>query len=104
MSDYAEIKTLLEEKLRELTTRVEEIDDDLSKPGNDDWEERATEAEDDEVLSTVGNLSLQEISQIREALKQIEAGTYGKCSRCGRAIPKGRLEVLPFATKCAQCA
>ena len=104
MSDYVEIKTLLEEKLRELTARVEEIDDDLRKPGDDDWEERATEAENDEVLSTMGNLSLQEISQIKQALTQIEAGTYGKCSKCGRPIPKGRLEVLPFATTCTQCA
>ena len=67
-------------------------------------EERATETEGDEVLASVGNLSLEEIEQIRHALHQIEAGDYGKCTGCGKAIPAERLELLPYATTCTQCA
>ena len=36
MSDFAKIKMSLDEKLRELIARAEEIDDDLSQPGDDD--------------------------------------------------------------------
>ena len=104
MDEYSAIKAELEERLRELSARVEEINDDLSQPGNHDWAERATESEDDEVLSTVGNLSLKEIRQINHALHQIEIGAYGRCESCGTTIAKARLEALPYSTKCTACA
>lgn len=104
MSDFTEIKTQLEEKLKNLVARVEEIDADLSEQPDEDWEDRATESEGDEVKLSVGNLSLEEIEQIRHALHQIEIGTYGTCTRCGTAIPRERLELLPYATTCTQCA
>jgi DnaK suppressor protein len=103
MLDQALIKAQLERKLSELTARVESIDSDLSVPVNEDWEERATETEGDEVLAGVGSLALNEIEQIKLALRKIDAGTYGKCSRCGKTIPAQRLELLPFATTCIHC-
>jgi DnaK suppressor protein len=104
MSDYTEIKTQLEEKLKHLVARVEEIDADLSEQPDEDWEDRATESEGDEVKLSVGNLSLGEIEQIRHALHQIDTGSYGTCTGCGTAIPTERLELLPYATTCTQCA
>lgn len=104
MTDYTAIKKQLEAKLKQLLARVEEIDADLSEQPNNDWEERATESEGDEVLASVGNLSLDEIEQIRHALHQIDAGDYGTCTGCGTAIPAERLELLPYATTCTQCA
>lgn len=104
MTEYAAIRAQLEEQLRLLVDRAEGIDDDLSEPGDDDWEERATESEGDEVLASVGNLALKEIDQIKHALHQIDAGTYGTCSRCGERIPKARLKAIPYATTCTGCA
>ena len=104
MPDYSSIKAELEEKLGQLVARVQEIDDDLSETPADDWEERATEMEDDEVLLSVGNVTLKEIKQIKQALHQIEAGTYGTCTRCGVQIPAERLELLPYAITCTKCA
>ena len=104
MSDYTELRAELEEQLRLLVARAEKIDDDLSEPGDEDWEERATESEDDEVLESVGNLALKEIAQIKHALHQIDEGTYGKCTRCGEKIPQARLEAIPYATTCTGCA
>lgn len=43
------------------------------------------------------------ISKIDSALKNIENGTYGTCKCCGKAIPVGRLEILPYAENCVQC-
>lgn len=104
MPDYSSIKAELEEKLRQLVARVQEIDDDLSETPNVDWEERALETEGDEVLLSVGNVALEEINQIKRALHQIEEGTYGTCARCGKQIPEERLELLPYATTCTGCA
>ncbi len=104
MPNIAKIKKQLEEKLRELTARAEEIDDDLSRAADDDWEEHAVEAEGDEVLEQVGDVTLDEIRQIKYALNQIEAGTYGVCTTCEGPIGKERLEALPFATRCIACS
>jgi len=40
---------------------------------------------------------------IEEALARIKDGTYGICENCGKAIPKVRLNVLPFTASCVQC-
>ncbi len=43
------------------------------------------------------------LGEIDAALAQIEAGTYGMCTQCGRQIPEERLEVRPFASRCVAC-
>ena len=37
------------------------------------------------------------LTEVQEALKRIEQGTYGKCVVCGRPIPEKRLEAIPWA-------
>ncbi|MDH3230650.1 MAG: TraR/DksA family transcriptional regulator [Alphaproteobacteria bacterium] len=104
MGEIQEIKTKLEARLRELDKRAQEIDDELSEPGDDDWTESAVESENDEVLEEIGNLAVDEIQKIRAALSKIDAGTYGICASCGRKIALKRLEALPYATTCIDCA
>jgi RNA polymerase-binding transcription factor DksA len=41
--------------------------------------------------------------EIEEALKRIEAGTYGVCEMSGKEIPAARLEALPFARLTVEC-
>jgi DnaK suppressor protein len=43
------------------------------------------------------------IGEIDAALGRIEAGTYGRCDRCGAEIPEERLELRPFASRCVRC-
>ena len=104
MVDIAKSKAELESKLRELTARADEIEDDLREPGDDDWDEQAVESAGDEVLEEVADLAREEIAQIKLALSRIEAGTYGDCARCGAPIAVARLEAIPHATKCVKCA
>lgn len=104
MPEYSELRDQLEKELAQLVARAKHIDADLSEPGDDDWEERATEMEGDEVLAGVGNLTLKEIEQIKHALHQIDHGTYGICTRCKKEIPKARLEAIPYATTCMNCS
>jgi len=104
MTNYDAIRKQLEEKLDQLLARAAEIDSNLSETPNVDWEERATETESDEVLLSVGNVTLKEIEEIKRALHQIDQGTYGVCARCGTPIPPERLELLPYATTCTRCA
>ena len=42
-------------------------------------------------------------ADIQTALKLIEKGGYGTCTRCGKEIEIERLEVKPDATMCITC-
>jgi DnaK suppressor protein len=44
------------------------------------------------------------LQKIEQALARIEDGTYGTCENCGESIPKARLQVIPFALQCVDCA
>ena len=77
MHDIAKVRASLEQRLKELDERSEEIDDELSEAPDPDWSENAAESENDEVLEGVGNLALAEIRDIKLALSRIDAGTYG---------------------------
>lgn len=48
--------------------------------------------------------SLDLLNKVEHALDRVGAGTYGICESCGDAIPVARLEVLPYATTCVNCA
>jgi len=43
------------------------------------------------------------VEQINAALNRLDAGTYGRCTRCGGQIAPARLEVLPHAAACIEC-
>ncbi|HKD35746.1 MAG TPA: TraR/DksA C4-type zinc finger protein [Pirellulales bacterium] len=42
--------------------------------------------------------------KVHEALARIEQGTFGICERCGRPIAPARLDAIPYATHCKECA
>jgi RNA polymerase-binding transcription factor DksA len=44
------------------------------------------------------------LDQIVEALRRIESGSYGVCQECDELIAKPRLQALPFAAHCIDCA
>ena len=44
------------------------------------------------------------IAEVDDALRRVDAGTYGVCERCGRPIAQERLVVRPFARHCMACA
>ena len=43
------------------------------------------------------------LNRIDEAVKRIDAGTYGTCLMCGGPIRRVRLEVQPFSKHCIKC-
>jgi len=55
-------------------------------------------------LSALSDAADAEVRGYDDALARWDAGTYGTCARCGKPIPKGRLEARPFAELCVPCA
>jgi RNA polymerase-binding protein DksA len=57
--------------------------------------------------SQIGALAQQarlHLAEIEAALARLDAGTYGRCERCGEPIGEGRLEARPAARTCIRCA
>ena len=104
MNDLSSTRQQLEQELNERLARAEQIDNRLRQPGDTDWEEQATQRENDEVLESLGKQALDEIEQIKQAIYRIDHGKYGVCSRCGKAIAQERQEAMPYATTCTQCS
>ena len=44
------------------------------------------------------------LADLDDALGRLDAGTYGRCERCGSPIPAERLAVRPSARTCVHCA
>jgi RNA polymerase-binding transcription factor DksA len=59
-----------------------------------------------EIENTLGLIDSERklLGQIDEALQRIEEGTYGVCAGDGHAIPKQRLDAIPWAKFCVGCA
>ena len=43
------------------------------------------------------------LTEVLQALKRIDDGTYGICVTCGNPIPEKRLEAIPWATRDIKC-
>jgi DnaK suppressor protein len=43
-------------------------------------------------------------ADIKAALDRMDQGTFGRCEECGQDISKERLQAVPFARYCIECA
>ena len=104
MPNKTSVRNLLTRRLTELNETTHDIDDALRTPQSQDWDDKATENEEEEVLEDRGNLALTEIAEINAALQRLELGTYGTCTHCGDPIDEKRLTAVPAAAHCVSCA
>ena len=104
MSDLTNVKVILEERLKMLTIRAVDAENELRSAHSADFEEYATEAEGDEVLEGLEGSAIYEINQIKAAIGRIEDGSYGECVTCGELINERRLLALPHTPQCIDCA
>lgn len=56
-----------------------------------------------EIDFTLEDEAREHLAQVDRALKRIDEGTYGTCTRCGDTIPRTRLEAMPEAELCVPC-
>lgn len=66
--------------------------------------EGATIAFEREQLSALSRGTTAQLAQVEAALSRLAEGRYGVCEVCGEAIPEGRLEARPTATRCVRHA
>ncbi len=104
MKDLSDREASLRMRLAELEQRLHGIEEELDSHQSKDWEDLATEREEDEVLEGMGQSGLSEMDGIRAALDRIADGSYGFCVKCGSKISEERLDVLPATPFCRKCA
>jgi RNA polymerase-binding transcription factor DksA len=104
MRDFTDRTTQLEDRRAELLRRMHDLDAELDSHGDPDWEENATEHEQDEAMEALGLSAQAEIRMIDAAMSRMSAGEYGSCVRCGSAISDERLDLLPATPFCRDCA
>lgn len=107
----AEVKARLLDRKKRLWL---EVKDQLKSNIGDGYQEMLSTARDEEDQATVSlmaetSLTLlgpkrQELEAIEEALLRLENDAYGLCEVCGQAIEPRRLEIMPEAPFCRDCA
>ena len=91
-------------KLRErITGQISSLADDSLKYIDDSSSEDRTDDFDREFALNLVSTEHDALFDIDDALRRIEAGSYGTCNSCGAAIEKVRLQALPFARMCVRC-
>jgi len=104
MSQHESARVQLENQLARLLKRVGNIEGDLRRIHDRDWQEQAIEVENDDVLKGLDEMALAEVRRIRAAFGRIANGTYGVCSTCGQPIGKERLAAIPSTITCLACS
>jgi len=88
--------------LRTLATTDEEIATLEAHQAGSPVEDAATDTIA-AILSRLEGREKHELDEIEDALIRLQAGSFGLCERCGRAIPRTRLRAMPAARHCLDC-
>jgi len=100
-----EMRDSLVRRREELLSVVRSNRDQLAEGQKDfaDIGDRASGGFEDEIAAGLLSLESAQLDEIEEAIARIDKGQYGLCGDCQKAIPRKRLEILPFARRCLAC-
>ena len=109
MQPIEHLREMLVARRRALLHQVDRVETDLraldeNKNAEPELEEEAQDENLSRVLSGLDGRSQAEIEAIDGALTRMADGDYGRCEDCEELIPVERLEALPTATTCIECA
>lgn len=105
-----ELRNLLAEQKRKLWTELRE--DIFARTGAElhgqyDIPQDIGEQSILDLLSDAGlaiaDIRRSQLTQLEEAQRRLEMGTYGRCEGCGEAIDMQRLKLVPFTAYCVEC-
>jgi DnaK suppressor protein len=82
---------------------LERVDAELAE-ADPEQIERATEQWDAQVTSHLSDEDVRALAEIVAALRRIQDGSYGFCDECGEWIGDARLDAVPAAATCIDCA
>ena len=102
----ADLRASLEAERDELRTRLSELG--FGDSGGLDYD--ANFADSSQVTAERGeaealaNTLRDTLEEVEHALGKLDGGSYGQCEGCGKDIAPARLEAMPAARYCIDCA
>lgn len=103
--DNAEFRARLEHREQQLMDEMErnraEARDNTDRDTPEAME-RAVNLEGEDALLRRNDAAFRELQEVREAMGRLDDGSFGKCIDCGKPIPQGRLEAIPWAKYCIE--
>lgn len=96
-------KAELEQEIDRLKLDEQESDGALSHYDQHDADQATDTFLRERDLALIDSMR-HELHHVVEARERIESGSYGYCSACSKPIPLDRLEAMPFADMCVECA
>ena len=98
---------LLEQRrtlLQSLSEQSEDMRNLVKTVDSGDEADVASDVIDRQLLNSLGTQDANTLKKIDNAIDRINQHKYGICLVCGKEIPKERLEILPYALMCIDCA
>jgi len=110
MPDYdaKQVEDRLEERLREIAVRREELhrNGDGMRDELADYDQhpadQGTETFEQELDETTLIILEDEERQVKQAQRALADGKYGICVDCGKEIPAARLQAIPESIRCVE--
>lgn len=109
--DLEHFRSRLEEERDRVSAALEELrsendgsmEDEVDEsPIDNHLAETATATYDREMGYSLEENEARLLTAVDAALGRIDAGTYGRCERCGNPIEPERLEAIPWTTLCLE--
>jgi RNA polymerase-binding transcription factor len=102
---YGAFEKALLIRRRELHSQIADLLGDVAvKAEPDDEGDAAIQNYSTDWAAAALDRTRRTLREVEAALGRIEAGSYGVCEVCETSIPKARLEALPWARSCVNCA
>lgn len=104
MTDEATLKERFISKRDQVQARIAAIQGDERRETSEGQTDNAHLWEDADIRDADLDQLTGELGEIDDALQRLDLGSYGVCSGCACRIPDARLEVMPYAVMCVDCA
>ena len=100
----SKLKAELENMRANILERRARITQIREEPIPQDFEDQATEVENDETKVALARELNIELQNVEHALQRLEEGIYSICATCSADINPERSLALPSTTLCINCA
>lgn len=109
--EYEEFRKTLLRRREELARGIERLSREAIRSGASGdvssapvhMADMASDSFDQELATNLAENEERLFNLIDEALLKFDAGTYGRCERCGEEISRERLRAVPYAQACLSC-
>ena len=105
------IRKRLEAELKRVETRLAQLETEVPRSSGSvsdsaslgDAHDFALTSENKEAVYENRSRLVSRLHALRDALRRLREGTYGRCGECRDPIPVKRLQAMPEATLCVSC-